>query len=205
VTQGDASAAVQLFDAQGTLSDRGQKNHGLELAEQLDWPARCHSVSTGAAPGSSAVRLLRDGGARWIGSKRPRMIVLQAAAVRRSCGTRERRAERVRWENAHTIAPASCPAALGDALILAAIRQATHCRAVDDDAIDARGEAPIRKKASALPEPRRRWRRSTGARARSGAQGRARRIVNCAVAQKYPLPAKAKSLQQGGAIDFKQL
>lgn len=120
----------------------GKKTMGIELAEQLDWELPDVIIyPTGGGTGLigmwKAFDELEQIG--WMGSHRPRMVAVQStgcAPIVRAFDAGERHA--TRWEDAHTIASGiRVPAAVGDFLILDAIR-ASHgtAIAVDDDAIE---------------------------------------------------------------------
>ena len=120
----------------------GKKTMGLELAEQLDW--RLPDVilyPTGGGTGLigmwKAFNELEAIG--WIGSERPRMVAVQAegcAPIVKAFEEGNRHAEP--WEDAHTIASGiRVPAAVGDFLILDAVRESGgFACAVSDDAIN---------------------------------------------------------------------
>ncbi|MEX2561793.1 MAG: threonine synthase [Nitriliruptoraceae bacterium] len=120
----------------------GKKTMGIELAEQLGWELPDVIIyPTGGGTGLigmwKAFDELEQIG--WMGSHRPRMVAVQStgcAPIVRAFDAGERHA--TRWEGAHTIASGiRVPAAVGDFLILDAIR-ASHgtAIAVDDDAIE---------------------------------------------------------------------
>src|SRR5215471_6098283 len=121
----------------------GKKTMGLELAEQLDWELPDVIVyPTGGGTGLigmwKAFAELEALG--WIGARRPRMIAVQAAGCAPIVRAFESGAtSAARWENAHTIAAGiRVPAAIGDALILDAVRASGGTAlAVDDGAIEA--------------------------------------------------------------------
>jgi threonine synthase len=108
----------------------GKKTMGIELAEQGGWGADCLPdvivYPTGGGTGIvgmwKAFEELEVLG--WIGSRRPRMVVVQAegcAPIVRAFNAGERFASP--WENAATIAAGlRVPAAIGDYLILDAVR-----------------------------------------------------------------------------------
>ncbi len=105
----------------------GKKTMGLELAEQLGWRLPDAIIyPTGGGTGIvgmwKAFAELEAMG--LIGSKRPRMIVVQAegcAPLVQAWEGGERHAPR--WPDAHTIAPGiRVPVAIGDYLILDAVR-----------------------------------------------------------------------------------
>jgi threonine synthase len=111
-----------------------------------------------------------------------------------------------RWENAHTIASGiRVPSAIGDFLILAAIRESGgYAIAVEDSEI----EESLRDVAHAeglllCPEgaaTHAAWRKSL----REGRIGARDRVVlfNCASGLKYPLPPAEERLDLNAAIDF---
>jgi threonine synthase len=106
----------------------GKKTMGLELAEQLGWRLPDAIVyPTGGGTGivgmwKAFAELERMG---LIGAKRPKMIVAQAAGcapIARAFAAGARHAEP--WRDAATIAPGiRVPAAIGDYLILDAVRE----------------------------------------------------------------------------------
>jgi threonine synthase len=109
----------------------GKKTMGIELAEQGGWGDACLPdvvlYPTGGGTGIvgmwKAFAELEELG--WIGSRRPKMIVVQAegcAPIVRAFERGERHAEP--WENARTAAAGiRVPVAIGDYLILDAVRQ----------------------------------------------------------------------------------
>lgn len=101
----------------------GKKTLGLELAAQFGW--ELPDVIFFPTGGGTAVVGMWKAFAElealgWIGSKRPRMIVVQAAGcapLARAFDAKEKHA--VRWENAHTRASGiRVPQAVGDFLVL---------------------------------------------------------------------------------------
>lgn len=119
----------------------GKKTLGLELAEQLGWNLPDVIVfPTGGGTGLigmwKAFEELEVMG--WIGSRRPRMVAVQAAGCAPIVRAFERGASfSERWENARTIAAGlRVPKALGDYLILDAVRRSEGtCVAVTDEEI----------------------------------------------------------------------
>ncbi|MGQ0734578.1 MAG: threonine synthase [Acidobacteriota bacterium] len=106
----------------------GKKTMGYELAEQFEWTLPDWIVyPTGGGTGLvgmwKAFEELETIG--WIGSKRPRMVSVQAdgcAPIVRAFDQGTARAEP--WINAHTVADGlRVPRAIGDFLILDAVRQ----------------------------------------------------------------------------------
>ena len=107
----------------------GKKTMGLELAEQLGWDVPdVIFYPTGGGTGLigmwKAFAELEAIG--FIGSKRPRMVAVQAAGCAPMVQAWADGLEHApRWENAHTIASGiRVPAAVGDFLILRAVRRA---------------------------------------------------------------------------------
>jgi threonine synthase len=119
------------FDA-STLKEpyrqEGKKTMGIEIAEQLGWRVPDAMIyPTGGGTGIVGMWKAFDELERMglIGSKRPKMIVVQAencAPIVRAFDKGERHADL--WENAHTVAPGMrVPVAIGDYLILDAVRE----------------------------------------------------------------------------------
>ena len=125
----------------------GKKTMGLELAEQLGWEMPdVIFYPTGGGTGLigmwKAFDELEQIG--FIGSKRPKMVAVQAtgcAPIVKAWEDGEEHASL--WEDAHTVAAGiRVPVAIGDFLILRAVRESDgFAMAVDDDAIT---EAQIR-------------------------------------------------------------
>jgi threonine synthase len=119
----------------------GKKTMGLELAEQLGWRVPDAIIyPTGGGTGIVGMWKAFDELEQMglIGSKRPKMIVVQAencAPIVRAFERGERFAEP--WQGAHTVAPGiRVPGAIGDYLILDSVRQSGGtCIAVSDDEI----------------------------------------------------------------------
>lgn len=137
----------------------GKKTMGLELAEQLGW--RVPDVifyPTGGGTGLigmwKAFAELEAIG--WIGSKRPKMVAVQAtgcAPIVRAYEAGERFAEP--WVDAATVAAGiRVPGAVGDFLILDAVRESGgFAIAVDDEAIrSARYDCGTREGLLLCPE-----------------------------------------------------
>ena len=123
--------------------------------------------SPSSSAGTSGRHLLSDGGGTgligmwkafaeleaigFIGSKRPRMVAVQARAAPQWCG-RGRRASSTppRWEDVRTDAAGiRVPQAVGDFLILRAVRESNgFAIAVDDEAIKAGSTRSRARKAS---------------------------------------------------------
>jgi threonine synthase len=124
----------------------GKKTLGFELAEQGGWGADCLPdvivFPTGGGTGIvgmwKAFEELQALG--WIGPKRPKMVVVQAAGCAPLVAAFEQGAEHAeRWEGAATIAAGlRVPSAIGDYLVLKAVRESGGTAlAVSDDQMRA--------------------------------------------------------------------
>src|SRR6266567_4209484 len=204
------------FDA-STLKEpyriEGKKTMGLELAEQLGWDVPDVILyPTGGGTGligmwKACAELEAIG---FLGRKRPRMVAVQAAGCAPMVRAFEAGAEHApRWENAHTIASGiRVPQAIGDFLILRAVRESGgFAIAVDDAAITAALEEAAREEGFLLcPEGA-----ATYAAYKAAlADGRIRRderalLFNCATGLKYPLPPVHRTLDRTKPIDFAAL
>ncbi|MCH8199803.1 MAG: threonine synthase [Chloroflexi bacterium] len=144
------AARLGLFDM-STLREpyrvEGKKTMGYEIAQDLGWRLpEAIIYPTGGGTGIvgmwKAFEEMEALG--WIGSERPKMIVVQAdgcAPIVRAFERGERHAEP--WENAQTIAAGiRVPSAIGDYLILDAVRESggTALTVSDDDMLDAMRE-----------------------------------------------------------------
>ena len=210
---GAGKAEAGWFDT-STLKEpyriEGKKTMGLELAEQLGWTLPdAIFYPTGGGTGLIGMWKAFDEleAIGFIGSERPRMIAVQAegcAPIVRAYEAGEEHAPR--WENAHTIAAGiRVPAAVGDFLILRAVRQSGgFAIAVDDAAIEqARTDVGQRDGVLLCPEGAATYAAYEQALA-DGRVARNDRVVlyNCATGLKYPLPAAGTPLDRHGAIDY---
>jgi threonine synthase len=191
----------------------GKKTMGIELAEQLGWQLPdVIFYPTGGGTGIigmwKAFAELEAIG--WIGSKRPRMVVVQAEGCAPMVKAWEEGAEHApRWENAHTFAAGiRVPQAVGDFLILRAVRESGgFALAVADDAIAAAWREVAAEEGLMLcPETAATY----AAYKHALADGRVRpdeRVVlfNCASGLKYPMPEAGRRLKLGDPIDWQQL
>jgi len=190
----------------------GKKTMGLELAEQLGWEMPdVIFYPTGGGTGIigmwKAFAELEAMG--WIGKKRPRMVVVQAAGCAPMVKAWEGGEEHApRWQDAHTFAAGiRVPQAVGDFLILRAVRESGgFAIAVDDDAI-ARGWREVAHEEGLLlcPEGAATYAAYCQALA-DGRVGAGERAVlfNCATGLKYPMPPAGKPLKLGSAVDWTQ-
>ena len=212
----EGKAKVGWFDV-STLKEpyriEGNKTMGLELAEQLGWQVPdAIFYPTGGGTGLigmwKAVAELEAIG--FIGSKRPRMIAVQAVGCAPMVRAWEAGVEHAaRWENAATIASGiRVPQAVGDFLILRAVRESGgFAIAVSDEAITAALAEVAREEGLLLcPEGAATYaayKQSLG----DGRIGRHDRAVlfNCATGLKYPLPPVHRTLDRHKPIDFAAL
>jgi threonine synthase len=129
----------------------------------------------------------------WIGSKRPKMVVVQAegcAPIVRAFQKGQRHAEP--WENAHTIAAGlRVPVAIGDYLILDAVRDSggTALAVSEDDIRQAQLEMGRLAGVYAAPEAAATW-AATHALRRDGFLGGQEQVVLFCTGMglKYPPP-----------------
>ena len=141
ISRGKA-AEMDLFDV-STLQEpyrvEGKKTMGYEIAEQSDWQLPDNIIyPTGGGTGIvgmwKAFQEMEDLG--WISSKRPKMFAIQAencAPIVRAFENGTEFAEP--WENASTMAAGMrVPSAIGDYLILNAIRESGGCALTASDA-----------------------------------------------------------------------
>ena len=213
---GDGKAITGWFDV-STLKEpyriEGKKTMGLELAEQLGWELPdVIFYPTGGGTGLigmwKAFEEMEALG--WISAKRPRMVAVQASGCAPIVKAWEDGAEHATvWENAHTIAAGiRVPAAIGDFLILRAIRESNgFAIAVDDEAITASLSEMARIEGLLLcPEGAATyaaWKQSL----KEGriAKGERALLFNCATGLKYPMPTAGIPLDHHAKIDFAAL
>ncbi len=213
---GEGKEAMGWFDT-STLKEpyriEGKKTMGLELAEQLGWKVPDIILyPTGGGTGLigmwKAFAELEAIG--WIGSKRPRMVAVQAsgcAPIVKAFEEGNKHAEP--WVDAHTIAAGiRVPAAIGDFLILDAVRESNgFAVAVDDDVIQVAQEDCAKKEGILLcPEGA----ATLAAYKQELATGRIGKdeqavLFNCATGLKYPMPAAGKSINLNQPIDYASL
>src|SRR6202047_4343138 len=190
----------------------GKKTMGIELAEQLGWEVPdVIFYPTGGGTGIIGMWKAFDEleALGWIGNKRPRMVVVQAAGCAPLVKAWEGGAEHApRWENAQTFAAGiRVPQAVGDFLILRAVRESGgFATAVSDDAIaEAWREVAAEEGLLLCPEGAATY----AAYKRSLAEGRVgpgERVVlfNCASGLKYPMPEAGTPLKLGSPIDWQK-
>jgi threonine synthase len=191
----------------------GKKTMGIELTEQLGWEVPdVIFYPTGGGTGIigmwKAFAELEAIG--WIGAKRPRMVVVQAAGCAPMVKAWEDGVEHApRWPDAHTFAAGiRVPQAVGDFLILRAVRESGgFAIAVDDEAI-ARAWREVAAEEGLLlcPEGAATYAAYQAAVA-DGRVGAGERAVlfNCATGLKYPMPEAGTPLKLGQPVDWQKL
>jgi threonine synthase len=180
----------------------GKKTMGIELAEQGGWGDDCLPdvivYPTGGGTGIVGMRKAFDelGALGWIGARRPRMVVVQSegcAPIVRAFERGERFAKP--WANAQTIAAGlRVPAAIGDYLILDAVRESGGTAvAVSEQAIvEAQLEMGRLVGVYAAPEAAATWAATRELRQRGFLDGTERVVLFCTgMGLKYPAPRAA--------------
>ena len=212
---GEGKEKAGWFDV-STLKEpyriEGKKTMGLELAEQLNWSVPdVIFYPTGGGTGLIGMwkAFAELEAIDFIGKKRPRMVAVQAAGCAPMVRAYEKGEEHApRWENAATIAAGiRVPQAIGDFLILRAVRESGgFAIAVDDAAIAAALDEVARDEGFLMcPEGAATY----AAYKQSLADGRVSRsdqvvLFNCATGLKYPLPPIERTLDRLRPIDFSQ-
>ena len=209
----EGKAAMGWFDA-STLKEpyriEGKKTMGIELAEQLGW--RLPDVifyPTGGGTGligmwKAFAELAAVG---FIGSERPRMVAVQATGCAPIVKAwQEGREHAEPWKDAHTIASGiRVPGAIGDFLILRAVRESGgFAIAVDDETIsDAQAEMARVEGFLLCPEGAATYAAWRAALA-SGLVRRDERAVlfNCASGLKYPMPPAGRPVDCRRPLDY---
>ena len=213
---GEGKGSMGWFDV-STLKEpyriEGKKTMGLELAEQLGWDVPdVIFYPTGGGTGLigmwKAFDELEQLG--WIGSKRPKMVAVQStgcAPIVRAWERGEEHAEL--WQNAHTVASGiRVPAAIGDFLILRAVRESNGwAQAVEDADIEAAVVQLGREEGFLMcPEGAATYVAYKQALV-DGRVSKSDRVVlyNCATGLKYPLPPSDWRLDRTRPIDYAAL
>ncbi|VAW06532.1 Threonine synthase, partial [hydrothermal vent metagenome] len=174
----------------------GKKTMGLELAEQYGWDVPdVIFYPTGGGTGLigmwKAFQELEQIG--WIGSKRPRMVAVQATGCAPIVKAwQEGALHAPLWQNAHTAAAGiRVPAAVGDFLILRAVRDSGGFASAvsDDDIFRARDDVARKDGFLLCPEGAATfaaWQKAL----ESGLVRKDERVLlfNCATGLKYPMP-----------------
>ena len=191
----------------------GKKTMGIELAEQLGWDVPdVIFYPTGGGTGIIGMwkAFAELDALGWIGKKRPRMVVVQAAGCAPMVKAWEEGEEHApRWQDAHTFAAGiRVPQAVGDFLILRAVRESGgFAIAVDDDAI-MQGWREVAAEEGLLLCPE--GAATYAAYKQALADGRVRPgeravLFNCATGLKYPMPEAGTPLKLGQPVDWSKL
>ena len=213
---GKGAAEGRWFDF-STLKEpyriEGKKTMGLELAAQFGWKLPdAIFYPTGGGTGLigmwKAFEELEKLG--WIGPKRPKMFAVQAsgcAPIVKAFDDGVEHAER--WEGAHTIASGiRVPRAVGDFLILRAVRESGGIAMAVEDALIEEAVAFCAREDGLLLCP------EGGATLaayrlalKQGLVSTEDKVVlfNCATGLKYPMPEANDAIDKDGVIDFDAL
>jgi threonine synthase len=191
----------------------GKKTMGLELAEQLGWELPdVIFYPTGGGTGIIGMwkAFAEMEALGWIGPKRPRMVVVQAAGCAPMVKAWEDGVEHApRWQDAHTFAAGiRVPQAVGDFLILRAVRESGGFAIAVDDAVIARGWREVAAAEGLLLCPE--GAATYAAYRQAVADGRVRPgeravLFNCATGLKYPMPEAGTRLKLGEPVDWRQM
>lgn len=213
---GEGKEAMGWFDL-STLKEpyriEGKKTMGLELAAQLGWQVPdVIFYPTGGGTGLIGMWKAFDEmeALGWIGSKRPRMVAVQASGCAPIVKAYEEGTQHAElWQNAHTSAAGiRVPVAVGDFLILKAVRDSGgFAIAVDDDTIEAaRTEIGTTEGIVVCPEGAATY----AAYLAALKDGRVRRdeqvmLFNCGNGIKYAMPDAALALDISKPVDYTEL
>ncbi len=213
---GDGREIKNWFDV-STLKEpyriEGKKTMGLELAEQFGWELPdAIFYPTGGGTGLIGMwkAFAEMEAIGWIGPRRPRMIAVQSTGCAPIVKAFEEGREFAEpWPDAATFASGiRVPVAIGDFLILRAVRQSNgFAIAVPDTAIEtARREVAERDGLLLCPEGAATYAAYRAARD-DGRIAADEQVVlfNCATGLKYPMPPAGEFLDRHQPIDFARL
>jgi threonine synthase len=191
----------------------GKKTMGFELVEQLGWQVPdVVFYPTGGGTGIigmwKAFAELEALG--WIGRKRPRLVVVQAAGCAPIVKAWAAGAEHApRWQDAHTFAAGiRVPQAIGDFLILRAVRESGgFAIAVDDAGIAAAWREVAAAEGLLLcPEGAATYAAYKAALADGRVKVTDRAVLfNCASGLKYEMPEAGTRLKLGEPVDWARM
>ena len=190
----------------------GKKTMGFELAEQMDWTLPdAIFYPTGGGTGLigmwKAFAELKELG--WLTGKLPKMIAIQSSGCAPIVNAFDNGLDHAPlWDDAKTVASGiRVPAAIGDFLILDAIRQSNGCALAVEDEHIINTRDMISKEDGLLLCPE-------GAATASGYQIALERkiinenekvvIFNCASGLKYPMPDSNQAIDKNSAIKYNQ-
>ncbi|PWE17510.1 threonine synthase [Marinicauda salina] len=204
---GDLKDEAGWFDV-STLKEpyriEGKKTMGIELAGQLDWELPDAIVyPTGGGTGLIGMWKAFDEMERlgWIGSERPTMIAVQATGCAPIVKAYEAGAEHAEeWIDASTVAAGiRVPKAIGDFLILRAVRESGGFAIAVDDAHIERARRLCGDEDGLLlcPEGAATLAATEAAIADGRLEKDARIVLfNCGAGLKYPLPDRSRALDR---------
>ena len=210
---GEGKEAMGWFDT-STLKEpyriEGKKTMGLELAEQLGWQLP-DAIFYPTGGGTGLIGMWKAFGELqtmgWIGGDRPKMVVVQASGCAPMVRAWEQGAEHAElWEGAHTIAAGiRVPVAIGDFLILAAVRESDGYAIAASDEQIAQAQAEVAARDGLLMGPE--GATTYAALQRAVADGRVGRsdqvvLFNCGTSLKYPMPAVDREIDRHQPIDY---
>ena len=190
----------------------GKKTMGFELAEQMDWTLPdAIFYPTGGGTGLigmwKAFAELKELG--WLTGKLPKMIAIQSSGCAPIVNAFDNGLDHAPlWDDATTVASGiRVPAAIGDFLILDAIRQSNGCALAVEDEHIINTRDMISKEDGLLLCPE-------GAATAAGYQIALERkiihedekvvIFNCASGLKYPMPDSNQAIDKNSAIKYNQ-
>jgi threonine synthase len=176
----------------------GKKTMGFELAEQFDWQLP-DAIFYPTGGGTGLIGMWKAfaelDAAGLIGPKRPRMVAVQAAGCAPIVRAWQQGADHAEfWKDAHTVAAGiRVPGAIGDFLILRAVRESGGFAIAVEDAEIQAGLAEVSKAEGLLLCPEgaatyAAWRAALA----DGRVGSHENVLlfNCASGLKYPLPSE---------------
>ena len=190
----------------------GKKTMGFELAEQMNWTLPdAIFYPTGGGTGLigmwKAFAELKELG--WLTGKLPKMIAIQSTGCAPIVNAFDQGLEHAPlWDNAQTVASGiRVPAAIGDFLILDAIRQSDGCALAVEDEHIINVRDMISKEDGLLLCPE-------GAATAAGYQiALEKKIINedekavlfnCASGLKYPMPDSNQTIDKNSVIEYSQ-
>jgi len=209
-------AAQGWFDV-STLKEpyrlEGKKTMGLELAEQLGWrlPAVIFYPTGGGTGLIGMWKVFHELQAMgWLTGPLPRMVAVQATGCAPMVRAWEQGEEHApRWENAATVAAGiRVPAAVGDFLILRAVRESGGFAMAVEDAAILEARDRLARTTGLLLSPE--GAATLAAYEQALAEGKVSAgdevvLFNCASGLKYPLPPVTARLDRHSAIDWTTL
>ncbi|NNL88500.1 MAG: threonine synthase [Marinicaulis sp.] len=190
----------------------GKKTMGLELAEQMGWELPdAIFYPTGGGTGLIGMWKAFDELEKigWIGSKRPKMIAVQATGCAPIVKAWEQGEEHAPlWEGAWTAAAGiRVPVAVGDFLIIRAVNESDgFCFAVDEGKIfDARDRIAWEEGLLLCPEGAATYAAYEQSLADGKISNDARVVLfNCATGLKYSMPSVTKAVDRTKTVDYSQ-